>query len=172
MVLTVRYGVRLLNLDNLLARWPDHVFSYTLVDLEQQYTPPVVSGSGTNQTLYTYDADCKLTQITRSDGQRVVLNYDSAGRLGSPCPTGSSAIPNDPAMGHLKTLTAPDGGTLTYSYDGSLLTGTTSGKEGQIFTQIHFVNGYLDRYQAEIELSDRDRPPVAQSHSQGVGESD
>jgi YD repeat-containing protein len=58
-----------------------HVFAYTPVDLQQTYTPPSVSGGGTNQTLYTYNADRQLTRITRPDGQLVSFDYDPAGPL-------------------------------------------------------------------------------------------
>ncbi len=40
-------------------------------------------------------------------------------------PRGTTSFSYHPTTGNLTTITAPDGGTLTYSYDGSLLTGTT-----------------------------------------------
>ena len=106
---------------------PAHSFAYTPVDLEQEYLPPDHQPLLPDpRTTYTYNADRQLTQITRPDGQAVVLNYDSAGRLSSQAlPNGQVSYAYDPAMGHLSTITAPDGGILTYSYDGSLLTGTT-----------------------------------------------
>ncbi|HEV8713074.1 MAG TPA: Ig-like domain-containing protein, partial [Candidatus Binatia bacterium] len=104
---------------------PQHSFSYTPVDLEQEYDPPVVSGGGSGLTLYTYNADRQLTHITRPDGQAVILNYDNAGRLSSQVlPQGQIGYGYD-TVGRLATVTAPDGGTLTYTYDGSLLKSST-----------------------------------------------
>jgi RHS repeat-associated protein len=104
---------------------PQHGFVYTPVDLEQEYDPPVVSGGGSGLTLYTYNTDRQLTRITRPDGQVVILNYDNAGRLSSQVlPQGQIGSGYDGA-GRLATITAPDGGTLTYTYDGSLLKSST-----------------------------------------------
>ncbi|MGH8549082.1 MAG: RHS repeat domain-containing protein [Methylococcales bacterium] len=47
-----------------------HVFSYTAVDLEEDYTPPDVA-AGTNVTSYQYNLDKDLTRLTRPDGQTV-----------------------------------------------------------------------------------------------------
>jgi RHS repeat-associated protein len=103
---------------------PDHSSTYTAVNLEDQYLPPVVSGGGV--TTYTYNADRQLTNILRPDSQQVLLNYDSAGRLSSQAlPNGSITYGYQPTTGNLTTITAPGNSTLTYSYDGSLLTGTT-----------------------------------------------
>jgi len=59
---------------------PAHGFTYTPVNLEEDYAPPNV-GAGTNSTHYTYNLDKQLTQITRPDGQTVDLGYDTGGRL-------------------------------------------------------------------------------------------
>ena len=105
---------------------PAHVFNYTSVDLESQYTPPVVTGSGTNATVFTYNFDKQLTQIARPDGQTVALNYDTGGRLDNVViPRGTTTYAYDPTTGNLASITAPDTGTLTFAYDGSLLTGST-----------------------------------------------
>ncbi len=105
---------------------PAHVFDYTPIDLQNQYTPPSVLNSGTHQTVYTYNADRQPTQVTRPDGKAVVLDYDSAGRVSTQTiARGQSLYAYDTTTGKLQTITAPDGGALAYSYDGSLLTGVT-----------------------------------------------
>jgi YD repeat-containing protein len=50
------------------------------VDLQEDYVPPPVAGSGANLTHYDYNLDGKLELVTRPDGQTVDLDYDPAGR--------------------------------------------------------------------------------------------
>ena len=109
---------------------PVHTFSYTPVDMESEYLPPDV---GFPPAIpYSYNADRQLTKITRPDGQAIDLNYDTAGKLISITPPPRRgragwgvAYSYNPATGNLETITAPDGGTLNYTWDGFLLTGTT-----------------------------------------------
>lgn len=104
---------------------PAHAFTYTPVDLTATYVPPDV-GAGTNSTDYNYNLDKQLTRITRPDGKTVALDYDTAGRLSTlTIPDGVFTYGYQAATGHLNQIIAPDGGTLSFSYDGSLLTGVT-----------------------------------------------
>jgi RHS repeat-associated protein len=104
---------------------PSHAFTYTVVDLEEDYTPPDI-GLGTPLTHYAYNLDRQLVQVTRPDGSTFNLGYDSAGRLTTlMLPRGQVSIGYHPSTGNLATLTAPDGGVLAYEYDGSLLTNET-----------------------------------------------
>src|SRR5512139_1819789 len=57
-----------------------HLFSYTPVDLEEQYTPPDLPGAQT-VTRYSYNRDKQLTQVQRPDGQLVTLGYNNGGKL-------------------------------------------------------------------------------------------
>jgi YD repeat-containing protein len=108
---------------------PAHGFDYTPVDLESQYSPPDV-GAGTNATNYSYNLDRDLTQVSRPDGQSIDLSYDAAGRLQTlSIPRGDYGYGYDATTGQLTGVTAPGGGALAYSYDGSLLTGTTWTRE-------------------------------------------
>lgn len=105
---------------------PAHTFTYTPVDLQATYTAPSVSGGGTNQTLYTYNIDRQLELITRPDGKTIDLNYDGAGRVASRVITrGSYGYGYNATTGNLASISAPGGVGLAYTYDGSLLTGTT-----------------------------------------------
>ncbi len=91
------------------------------MDLEQQYTPPDV-GAGTNATVFTYNLDKQLTRIARPDGQTADFAYDNAGRLaGIAIPRGLYTYGYDPGTGNLSSITAPDGGSTRYTYDGALL---------------------------------------------------
>ena len=102
---------------------PAHGFDYTEVDLQKQYTPPILSDVSQPQTQYVYNLDKQLIQIRRPDGQVIDLVYDEVkGRLNR------IDLPNDKSVHYvysdstskLETLTAPDGSTLSYTYDGSL----------------------------------------------------
>jgi len=105
---------------------PAHGFDYTPIDLERQYSAPPVTGGGTNQTTKVYDADRALTALTRPDGASVALAYDSAGRLTTTTVSRGQVLTTyNATTGNVSGLTAPAGIGLAYSYDGSLLTGTT-----------------------------------------------
>ncbi len=119
------------NLGNLLSITPPgrnaHVFNYTAVSLEAGYTPPTVAGTGA--TTYQYNLAKQLSSVIRPDGQVLSLAYDTGGRLATQTlPRGSTTYGYSPTTGHLSTITAPDLGTLSYTYDGSLpLSETWSG---------------------------------------------
>ncbi len=104
---------------------PAHTFVDTAVDLLSRYSPPDV-GAGSNQVVYTYDADGQVTGITREDGQTVGLTYDDAGRLiALILRRGQVNYSYDATTGQMHTITMPDGSTLSYDYDGSLLAAET-----------------------------------------------
>ena len=102
---------------------PAHVFSYTPIDKVEEYLPPPV-GPGTGQTTYTYNADRQLTTVTRPDGRSISLAYDAGGRLSSrTILRGATGYAYDAQTGKLASITSPDGGVLSFTYDGSLVTG-------------------------------------------------
>ena len=85
------------------------------------YTPPP-AGAGTGTTTYTYNLDRQLTQVTRPDGRTISLAYDTGGRLSSRAiQRGTSSYSYNPQTGKISSITAPDGGQLSFTYDGSLL---------------------------------------------------
>src|SRR5215213_873091 len=103
---------------------PAHLFSYTKVGLQGEYTPPAV-GAGGNSTRYAYNLDKQLTRITRPDGQILDFGYDAAGRPKLlTLPAGQMSYAYDPVTGNVNGVTTPDGGTLSYTYNGALLTRT------------------------------------------------
>jgi RHS repeat-associated protein len=105
---------------------PAHDFDHNEVDLGTQYTPPDI-GAGTNVTTASYNLDRQLTAITRPDGQAIQYTYDPpSGRLTTvTVPQGTYTYTYQAGTGHLASVSDPDGGALAFTYDGSLLTGTT-----------------------------------------------
>jgi YD repeat-containing protein len=102
-----------------------HLFDYTPVDLEQQYTPPNLAG-GQTLTRYSYNLDKQLTEVQRPDGQTVALAYNTGGKLDTlTIPRGQYSYGYDGSTGKLATISAPDGGQLSFSYDGFLPLSTT-----------------------------------------------
>lgn len=103
---------------------PAHGFAYSPVDLRSSYTAPNV-GVG-NQTTYAYNLDRQLTTITRPDRQTLNFAYDSGARLSTlTIPSGVYTVAYNATTGQMAGMTAPGGSTLSYAYDGALLTRTT-----------------------------------------------
>ena len=77
--------------------------------------------------------------MLRLDGQTINYAYDTAGRLTvMVLPRGTIQLEYDHKMGHLNSLTAPEGGALLFTYDGHLptqetWTGEVSGSVGRIY---------------------------------------
>ncbi len=66
------------NLKNISAPGkPQHDFEYELDGTISTYTPPVVSNVTNTTTEYTYNADRKITNVTRPDGKAIDYNYNS-----------------------------------------------------------------------------------------------
>ncbi|MDH5528300.1 MAG: hypothetical protein OEY97_13470, partial [Nitrospirota bacterium] len=121
-----------------------HTFAYNLEGLETDYTPPAVDATNP-ATTYTYNDAKQLTSVARPDGQALRYRYegDQAGETNTgrlleiTLDDGDPLTVNDPVYGfvyaatttgQLTTLIAPDGGTLDYTYDGSVaLSETTAG---------------------------------------------
>lgn len=109
---------------------PEHTFGYSQVNLESSYSPPDI-GLPVNNTVNGYDADQQLKQIDRPDGLTVKFDYDAANRLNSVSLPSRGATPigltYNATTGNLKTLTTPEGDTLTFAYNADLLTSSTWG---------------------------------------------
>ena len=98
---------------------PAHTFSYTSVDFTEDYVAPDVGVSRT--TDYAYNLDKQLTRITRPDGKVLDFGYDTGGRLSlMALPRGTVQYVYNAATGKVSGVTAPDGGSLAYTYDGPL----------------------------------------------------
>lgn len=122
---------------------PAHRFDYTEVDLQTQYTPPVLTEVPEPQTRYEYNLDKQLTKIVRPDGLEMEWVYDFLHpSMGDKSPTESPTgrlnllrLPNEEEQkyfydnqGNLRLIFAPNGSTLTYTYDGSLPLSETWGR--------------------------------------------
>jgi RHS repeat-associated protein len=103
---------------------PSHGFSFTPVDLPAEYLPPAL-GADPVRTSYSYNLDRRLTQVTRPDDRTVGLSYGTGGRLAAvDFSAGQIAFSYHPTTGNLASVSAPEE-TVSYTYDGFLLTGTT-----------------------------------------------
>ncbi len=106
--------------------YPVHNFTYTAVNQNQDYIPPIVPGSGANNTHYDYDPTGQMTKMTRPDGITVTYGYDSAGRQNLVSyPSGVISTTFRPSDGKVASIGGPAGVTLMFGYDGSLVTNTT-----------------------------------------------
>ncbi|TMB13265.1 MAG: hypothetical protein E6J65_25395, partial [Deltaproteobacteria bacterium] len=104
---------------------PAHSFDYTPVSLIKTYRSPHVEQSR-GDTSYAYNKDGQLDKILRPDGTASEFIYDGGGRLSAVTgPGGQARFGYDPKTAHLTAITATDGGLLTHTYDGSLLTKAT-----------------------------------------------
>lgn len=117
-----------------------HVFNYTALDLESSYTPPSVAGITDPVTRYDYNLDKQLELITRPDGLTVDFVYDPiTGQQDEVIiPRGTYVSSYNAATGRLDSITAPDNGSISYSYDGSLLSssiwsGAVAGQVSQTY---------------------------------------
>lgn len=112
---------------------PQHAFAYTPVDLEERYTPPMLSGVADPKTQYAYNLDKQLTSIARPDGQVVNLAYDTGGRLqGFVMPGRTINFEYNASTGQLARIAPNNGLEISLGYDGFLpvsetLSGPVSG---------------------------------------------
>lgn len=100
---------------------PQHGFVYDNADQGTVYDPPA-AGLPEDRTLFTYNLDHQLELVTRPDGQTIDSVYDLVtGRLTSMVtPRGSYEYGYQPGSGNLASVADPDGGSLAFTYDGSL----------------------------------------------------
>ncbi|MBI4700862.1 MAG: hypothetical protein HY744_06815, partial [Deltaproteobacteria bacterium] len=105
---------------------PAHQLAWTALGLLQQYVEPAVDGIAP-VTSYGYDADGRLTGVTRADGTSVAVARDGAGRpSGATFPGGSLAFSYELATGMLSSASGPEAEGIGFEYDGFLLKKATS----------------------------------------------
>jgi RHS repeat-associated protein len=103
---------------------PPHLFRYTPVDGVEEYEPPELD-FGSPATTYSYNLDRRLVEISRPDGKTVNVAYDAAGRADAIShPEGLVSLGYGAETSQITSVTTEET-AITYSYDGSLLTGTT-----------------------------------------------
>ncbi len=101
-----------------------HEFGYTKTDLNRRYMPPALTGVDSTATRYEFNGDRQLTRAIRADGSVISLAYDATkARLDSvTVARGKHVLTYSGSTGQLSTLVSPDTVTLTYAYDGPLVT--------------------------------------------------
>ena len=99
-------------------------FAFTPVDLVTHVVPPSIGGS--TDTQISYDLDRGLQHVTHGDGVAVDLTHDATtGQLTTityPQDTVSSTYD---AAGRIASIATTGGVTVSYAFDGPLLTDTT-----------------------------------------------
>ena len=103
---------------------PSHSFTYTPVDLEASYTPPDI-GIGNVSTTNAFNLDRQVTQVALPTGQTLNFGYDAAGRLSTLTFSRGTLRYGYDTAGRMNTISAPGSVTLSFAYDGSLLTSET-----------------------------------------------
>ena len=106
---------------------PAHSFNYNAADQESDYTAPAVAGVVNSTTVRTYNLDKQLELVTRPDGKTIdFVNNATTGQVDSIIiPRGTYNYSYDSTSGNVTQITAPDNGTLGFTYDGRLLLSTT-----------------------------------------------
>ncbi|MEX0730375.1 MAG: SMP-30/gluconolactonase/LRE family protein, partial [Aquisalimonadaceae bacterium] len=135
------------NLTGLMPPGRDaHLFDYDAVDQPTDYRPPELPEGGT-VTRYRYNLDKQLTEVERPDGQTVAFAYDGGGRLVTlGLPRGQYGYSYHPTTGKLHQITTPDGGALSYTFDGFLpLTETWAGPVRGTVSRTHNADFRLTR---------------------------
>ena len=94
-----------------------HRFTYTSTGLPETYAPPSI-GTTPTQTRLTYHLLRQVTSLTQPDNSVQTFGYDQLGRTTTITQAdGVLRYGYDPATGDLETMTAADGGTITYGYN-------------------------------------------------------
>jgi YD repeat-containing protein len=125
---------------------PAHTFSYNAAGLDSIYDPPDVSGLSEDRTLYAYNTNRELIEITRPDGGSIDFTYDGAGRVDAvTIPRGTLDYAYSGTTGQLTSITAPGSEGLTFTYDGVLPVSETW--NGTVAGTVGFA------YDADLRLS-------------------
>ena len=104
---------------------PAHQYGYNAVGMITNYTPPEVNGENCTVT-YSYTTQRQLGQERLPDGQNITLNWDPDGNITSSTlglgPTLSFS--NSPESGQLAAISSSTGDSLSFTHQGSWITGT------------------------------------------------
>lgn len=102
---------------------PQHRFEYDAANRLLAYLPPEVDGLGNTVTTYSYDANGRISSMTRPDEQVVSYSWDAAGRLAaSTSPLGTYQFSYELGTGQLSAIAAPGDVDLAFTHDQSLMT--------------------------------------------------
>ncbi len=127
---------------------PTHDFTFDSRELVTQYSPPDPASSGPTPTTYDYNLDKQLTDEDQPGPRNVHVTYDGAGRATEVSfPTGAVTTAYD-TFGRVASLAGPTGETLTFQYDGGLVTGTQL--VGPVFGTVGFT--YDNDFRVTSEL--------------------
>ena len=105
---------------------PEHVFAYNNRNQVLGETPPPV-GPSDDSTRYVYNAARQLVQQALPGGQIIEYAYCDCGRLtGATTPWGQYDYVYSSSTGDLNSVASPGGFTVSFGYDGGLVTSETT----------------------------------------------
>jgi YD repeat-containing protein len=109
---------------------PEHGFTYTLHGNLDSITPPFVTGSGA--TTFDYNEDRQLITISSPGEEQMSFIYDTYGRIHNiewlkDGAIGATYTLNYLASEQLDSILGPGAQTVSYTYQGDLVTGVTWG---------------------------------------------
>ncbi|RYZ83795.1 MAG: RHS repeat protein, partial [Proteobacteria bacterium] len=101
-----------------------HAFTSNSQELLGSYAPPAISGVSIVATLYSYNSDKQLTQITKPNGNSILFTYNTVtGTLQSmTTPLGSYAVGMNTSNSMLSSVFVPSGPKNYFTYSGTKLT--------------------------------------------------
>jgi RHS repeat-associated protein len=119
-----------------------HQFFYNMMNLLDEYLPPVLPSVTGVETTYRYNFDKQLAQISRPDGTNIYFYYNpstpSTGLLSQiQTPTGNYTYTYYPNTNLIASLTSPYAEVLSYHYVGNLPTSVTS--SGSVSSYLGFT---------------------------------
>lgn len=108
---------------NLIALTPPGRTAHDEIDHESAYTAPNISGAQT-VTRSFYNLDRQLTRIEQPGDRTIDLDYDTGARLETiTLARGEYRYEYQPLTGQLSSITDPQNGQLSYTWNGHLSTG-------------------------------------------------
>jgi YD repeat-containing protein len=103
---------------------PAHSFDYTPIDLVASYSPPPLGMS--SPTTYNWNTDRQLEKTNLPDGTSIDLAYQPGGRLATlKTEARSNMYTYRDSTGRIASIASSDGETLSFTYDGPLVTNTS-----------------------------------------------
>jgi len=115
----------------------EHTFSYTPLDDRESYLAPALGNVESTSTNYTYDLRGDLQSTVRADGRDIQVKYGAmTGSVDRVMTPNVDYEFNRNSVGQLDSISSTTGDSLSFTYDGPLVTTVTSA--GDVSGQISY----------------------------------